>query len=147
MSLTLSTNGIFTTINPTIPAHMIPSTQFRGLNPNILLESSTLSGIPYSYSLSSFTVLSSLIYFYIYYIVIYINPKAVFFQGFSNKKGPCRYCSLYQQRLFVNRYLQQHRRLLCPLRPVQVTDHSLSRNHGPFLLLLKHPENNPQEVT
>ena len=57
---------------PTIPAHMIPSTQFRGLNPNILLESSTLSGIPYSYSLSSFTVLSSFnILLHILYRFIY----------------------------------------------------------------------------
>ena len=92
MSFTLSTKGILTTINPTIPAHMSPSTQFRGLNPNILLESSTLSGMVYSYSLSSFTALLLLyIFIHILYQLVYYLKDGIF-SRVMHKKALTGYC-------------------------------------------------------
>ena len=70
ISFTLSTNGIAAMINPTIPAHIIPSIQLRGLNPKTLFESSTLSGIWNSYNLSSFKFLPPCIITFKYIITI-----------------------------------------------------------------------------
>lgn len=49
---TLGTKGIRQIMNPTMPAHISPSIQFRRRKPNIRLESNILSGIAYSISFS-----------------------------------------------------------------------------------------------